>query len=168
MILSDRSIRSLLLKQPDFMDPAPEDWQIQPASIDLTLGSEIRFANGDTLDLRREGYKLFPGKFLLGHTKQTISIPSHLVGQLNGKSSLGRRGLMVHSTAGYIDPGFRGQVTLELANIGHEIILFEDSMKIAQLVLIQLTTVADRPYGTPGLNSHYQLQSGATPARLDD
>lgn len=164
MILSDRSIRQLLIRNPDFMDPKPEDKQIQPASIDLTLGGEIRFANHDKFYLRHEGYRLFPGKFILGHTKQFVNVPSNLVAQLNGKSTLGRRGLMVHSTAGYIDPGFRGHITLELANIGHEIIYLEEGMLIAQLVMIQLTTPADRPYGSDGLGSHYQLQSGATPA----
>lgn len=166
MILSDRSLRQLILQHPDFIDPAPEDSQIQPASIDLTLGNEIRFANGETFSLHRGGFKLFPSKFILGHTKQSVNIPTDLVAQLNGKSTLARRGLMVHSTAGYIDPGFRGHITLELANIGHEIIFLEEGMLVAQIVMIQMTTRADRPYGTEGLKSHYQLQSGATPARI--
>jgi dCTP deaminase len=167
VILSDRSIRQLILQHPDFIDPAPQDSQIQPASIDLTLGAEIRFANGETYYLNRGGFKLFPGKFILGHTRQFVNIPTDLVAQLNGKSTLARRGLMVHSTAGYIDPGFSGHITLKLANIGHEIIFLEEEMLIAQIVMIQMTTRADRPYGTDGLGSHYQLQSGATPAHAE-
>ncbi len=166
MILSDRSIKLLLRSQPDFIVPHPEDSQIQPASIDLTLGAELRWANGDTRKIDSNGFTLFPGKFVLGHTEQEVHVPSHLVAQLNGKSSLGRRGLMVHSTAGYVDPGFQGQITLELANIGHEVIFLELGMLIAQLVLIQLTTPADRPYGSAGLGSHYQSQLGATPSAI--
>ncbi len=164
MILSDRSLKELLHNDKKFMDPAPKKSQIQPASIDLQLGDELAFANATIYHLAEGGYTLYPGKFLLAHTKEFVQIPNNLVGQLNGKSTLGRRGLQVHSTAGFIDPGFRGHITLELTNIGHQVIYLERDMLIAQLVMFQMTTPADRPYGSDGLNSHYQGQTGATPA----
>lgn len=167
MVLSDTSIRELLKEYPDFIQPLPKDMHIQPASIDLSLGSEIRFYDDSYMYLDflgGVGHNLHPGEFILGQTKQYVNIPSHLVGQLNGKSTLGRQGLMVHSTAGYIDPGFSGNITLELKNIGHNIIHLRENMLIAQLILIQLTTPAERPYGSEGLNSHYQGQTGAAPA----
>lgn len=167
MILSDRSLRELLRNDKSFIVPVPADSQIQPASIDLRLGKEIRFANGMTLSLETGGYAIHPGKFLLAHTEEVVGIPDYLVGQLNGKSSLARRGLLVHSTAGYLDPGFKGSITLELANIGHGPIFVEKEMLIAQLVMIQMTTPADRPYGSKGLDSHYQNQKGATPPHQD-
>lgn len=173
MILSDRSLRQLIRNQKDFMSPPPEDSQIQPASIDLRLGSELKWTWGATQQLSRATpnsqfkWRIEPKEFFLGHTKEFVKIPTHLVGQLNGKSTLGRRGLMVHSTAGFIDPGFCGHITLELKNIGVEDIILEEGMLIAQLVLFQMTTPADRPYGHEELNSHYQMQSGATLAHLD-
>lgn len=165
MILSDRTIRREI--EQGIVKPIPEDYQIQPASIDLKLGAEIAWTNGSRLMMDGDGHVLYPGKFVLGHTFEWVDIPSYLVGQINGKSGLGRRGLMVHVTAGFIDPGFRGHVTLELVNIGHSPIHLEKEMLICQLVLMRLTTEAMRPYGHPDLRSHYQEQSGVTLARTE-
>lgn len=165
MILSDVSIRKELQVGELRIDPPPVDEQIQPASIDLRLGEEIKWTNGMAHKLDAVGHVLYPGKFLLGHTAEWVRIPKHLVGQLNGKSSLARQGLMIHITAGYIDPGFEGNITLELRNVGHNTIQLVEGMLIAQLVLVQLTEPAERPYGSDGLNSHYQKQQGATLAR---
>lgn len=163
MILSDRTIRREL--EQGLIKPHPDDSQIQPASVDLKLGKELAWTNNTRLDLNSAGYALYPGKFVLGQTLEWIEIPTYLVGQLNGKSSLGRRGLMVHVTAGFIDPGFRGNITLELVNVGHSVIHLEEGMLIAQLTLIRLSTEVIRPYGHPELGSHYQDQSGATLSR---
>lgn len=165
MILSDKSIRRELLEGNLRIDPPPLDEQIQPASIDLTLGEEIKWTNGMVHKLDEIGHILYPGKFVLGHTRECVRIPNHLVAQLNGKSSLARQGLMIHITAGYIDPGFRGHITLELRNVGHNTIQLKEGMLIAQLVLVLLTEPAERPYGSSGINSHYQDQRGATLAR---
>jgi len=163
VILSDVSIRGELQAGELRIDPPPTPIRIQPASIDLSIGEEIKWANGMGVKITQgDGFRLHPRKFVLGHTQEYVRVPAHLVAQLNGKSSLGRRGLLVHSTAGYIDPGFQGHITLELCNIGHEVIYLELGMLIAQLILIQLTKPCERPYGHPDLNSHYQGQIGAT------
>lgn len=160
MILSDRSLRREL--EQGIIKPMPEDSQIQPASIDVRLGDEIAWTNGARRDLGHDGYVLYPGRFILGQTLEWVEVPSYLVAQVNGKSSIGRRGVMVHVTAGFIDPGFRGNITLELVNVGHSPLYLEKGMLIAQLIFIRLTTEVIRPYGHLGLNSHYQDQSGAT------
>lgn len=168
MILSDRSLRAELAAGSLVIDPLPEDHAIQPASIDLHLGRQIRWtyradANPISID---GGFLLAPGRFCLGHTAETVTIPAHLVAQLNGKSSLGRLGLAIHITAGFIDPGFSGQITLELHNCSGLPVRLEPQMPIGQLVLVRMTTAADRPYGSDGLGSKYQHQTGATPSAV--
>ena len=108
---------------------------------------------------------LHPGDFVLGGTIETIQMAADLVGRIEGKSSLGRLGLMVHSTAGYVDPGFRGKLTLELSNHANLPILLWPGMRIGQLSVMQLTNPAIKPYGTDGLNSKYQDQPESTPSR---
>jgi dCTP deaminase len=108
---------------------------------------------------------LHPGEFVLGATLERISLPDDLVARLDGKSSLGRLGLQVHSTAGLADPGFTGQITLELSNMTRLPISLYPGMRVAQLVFEMLSTPADRPYGHGGLNSKYQGQSGPTPSQ---
>lgn len=165
MILSDRTLREELKEKRLIIYPPPRDIQIQPSSIDLQLGANLCWPGKDQFIMSEKGFALYPGKFILGHTLENVTIPTHLVGQLNGKSSWGRRGLMVHSTAGYIDPGFSGQITLELKNIGNDAIHLIEFMMVAQIILVQLTTEVDRPYGHNDLNSHYQRQFGAMSAR---
>lgn len=166
MILSDVSIRAELAAGTLVIDPPPADEAIQPASIDLRLGGEFRTVDGRGFNSGT--WDLWPGEFLLGHTVEHITIPAHLVGQLNGKSSLGRRGLAVHITAGFIDPGFSGQITLELHNCSAMPLTLSVLMPIGQLVLMRLTAPAERPYGSAGLGSHYQGQRGATPSAVTD
>ena len=115
--------------------------------------------------VENEPFVLHPNEFVLGGTIETVEMPDDLVGRIEGKSSLGRLGLMVHSTAGYVDPGFRGKFTLELANIATLPILLWPRMRIGQLSVMELTTSADRPYGSPGLGSKYQGQRESTPSR---
>lgn len=165
MILSDISLRAELAAGTLVIDPTPADHAIQPASIDLHLGQETR-RQGRQARRRVGTWYMDPGEFLLGHTLETVTIPAHLVGQLNGKSSLGRLGLAIHVTAGFIDPGFSGQITLELHNCSGRVVELHPLMPIGQLVLMRLTAPAERPYGSAGLGSKYQGQTGATPSAV--
>ena len=181
VVLSDRSLREVIASGRLRIEPF-DDAAVQPSSIDLRLGAVMRvFLNHtDThIDPRidqetlteqvaispGEPFVLHPGEFVLGGTMEHVAMPDDLVGRIEGKSSLGRLGLMVHSTAGYVDPGFQGKFTLELANIATLPILLRPTMKIGQLSIMHLTTPAERPYGSPGLGSKYQGQPESTPSR---
>jgi dCTP deaminase len=179
VLLSDRDIRAEL-ETGDLRAGPLEDHQIQPASIDLRLGYGIgHFELGHhvAIDPHRipEGlvrvstdlasYVLRKGDFVLAHTLEEITMPAHLAAQIDGTSTLGRLGLVVHSTAGWVDPGFCGTLTLELSNAGPLPIVLSPGDKIAQLCLFRCSSPAERPYGSPGLGSRYQGQQGATPAR---
>lgn len=180
MILSDRDIQGAMarLENPLIIDPPFHKDRLQPASLELTLADEILVSvKGsqelvltsftelhETWDHGPWGY-LNPGDFWLATTIETVQIPTDLVAQVNGKSSHARRGLVVHQTAGFIDPGFKGQVTLELSNASMNGIRLTRGMAICQLVFMQMTSPAERPYGSTGLGSHYQGQRGPTPSR---
>lgn len=152
--------------------PANVSWvsgQIQPASVELTLDWDDEDDwNWDDSE-RDVGYmKLYPGQFRLAHTRETVILGSHLAAQLTGKSSWGRLGLQVHMTAGYIDPGFSGQIVLELKNGHHQnVIGLPRFARIAQLIISRLSSPALRPYGHPELSSHYQNQAGTTRSYLE-
>ncbi len=172
-MLSDSSIRKFLSEGSLGIDPPPHDPAIQPASVDLHLGPSF-------VALTAEGHEpvsawpesgtitLQPGQCLLASTFETITLPAWLVGRVEGKSSWGRKFLMIHSTAGFIDPGFRGQVTLELKNLSPTLLILTVGHPIAQISFSYLDRPADRPYGSPGLGSKYQGQHGATPSRMHD
>lgn len=181
MLLPDHEIRALLAAGEVLR---PHDLAlIQPASVDVRLGSRFEvFGTSQAYyvidpsrsqpDLTRtviprgdDALVLHPGELALGATLETVTVPPGLAVQLNGKSSLGRLGLVVHSTAGWIDPGFCGQVTLELSCLAPLPILLRPGMPIAQLSFFRLESAAQRPYGAPGLGSRYQGQQGPTPAR---
>jgi dCTP deaminase len=165
MLLSDRSIRSALATHP-LIEPYPSNPRIQPASVDLLLGNEFEIDGWKNHTLQDGGiFLLEPGEFALAHTVETISIPRDIAARVEGKSTHGRRGLLIHATAGFIDPGFRGQVTLELANLGQSPIGVQVGEPIAQICFYQLTTPVERPYGDERLGSKYQDQTGATSAR---
>lgn len=132
---------------------------LQPASYDLILDHLMDF-EGTII----EDYFLAPKEFILGSTREWVNIPITLVARIEGKSSLARKGLMVH-TAGFIDPGFRGNLTLEITNHSSVPVLLGKGMKIAQLAFQHLDFPAERPYGHPELGSHYQNQEGVTPSR---
>jgi dCTP deaminase len=154
---------------------------VQPASLDLRLGDRIRVFRrldhacidplGDpvpteTREIPEAGLVLHPGEFVLGSTLERVELPADIAASAEGKSSLGRIGLMLHSTAGWIDPGFRGTVTLELANVNTLPIRLRAGMLIGQLCLFRLRSPGARvPYGSPGLRSRYQGQYGPTAAR---
>jgi dCTP deaminase len=183
-VLSDRTIRAELEKGRIVIDPL-DDGAVQPASVDLRLSGSIRVFRSTSkpfIDVREpvdgltelveiaaeEPFVIQPGTFFLGATLETITLPDDIVGRVDGKSSLGRLGLLVHATAGYIDPGWTGQLTLELSNQSQMPIALFRGMRIAQISFLRLTTPADRPYGSSGLGSKYQGQTGPTPSRISE
>lgn len=174
MILPDTHIRAALHSdQPWAYVPGVreqfgqiDDSQIQPASLDVRLGPEfVDHPSGREFQLKDdEALYLRPGKCVLASLVERFVIPAGVVARVEGKSSWARRFLTVHS-AGFIDPGFRGDITMELKNDGGLTLELRPGMVIAQVSFQQMLGPAARPYGSPGLGSHYQGQSGATPAR---
>jgi dCTP deaminase len=181
MLLSDRDIRREI--EAGRVTVEPFDAQmIQPSSVDVRLDRWFRvFENHryphidpsvEQPDLTRlvepvgdEPFILHPGEFVLGSTYEIVSLPDDIAGRLEGKSSLGRLGLLTHSTAGFIDPGFSGHVTLELSNVATLPITLYPGMKIGQLCLFRLSSPAEAPYGSAAAGSRYQGQRGPTPSR---
>jgi dCTP deaminase len=180
MILSDRSIREAIDAGRILIDPF-DPACIQPSSVDLHVDSQFRvFANSryPYIDVKEEmpdltelvevkpdePFILHPGEFVLGSTRERVGIPNDLVARLEGKSSLGRLGLLIHSTAGYVDPGWDGYLTLELSNVANLPITLYPGMKIGQISFFMLTTEADVPYGSAG--NKYQGQRGPTASRF--
>ncbi|MCD9199932.1 dCTP deaminase [Aeromicrobium wangtongii] len=181
MLLSDRDILAEIEAGRVGLDPF-EPGMIQPSSIDVRLDKFFRvFDNhkyphidpaADQSDLTREvevegddAFILHPGEFVLGSTFELVSLPDDIAARLEGKSSLGRLGLMTHSTAGFIDPGFSGHVTLELANVATLPIKLYPGMKIGQVCYFRLTSPAENPYGSAKYGSRYQGQRGPTASR---
>ena len=181
MILSDRSLREAIAAGRLVVDPLDDD-AIQPSSIDVRLDNHFRVfytARHPYIDVKQpmedltelvevkpdDAFILHPGEFVLGSTLEQVGIPPDLAARLEGKSSLGRLGLMTHSTAGFLDPGFTGHVTLELSNVANLPITLYPGMRIGQIAVFQLTTAAERPYGSRGVGSKYQGQRGPTPSR---
>lgn len=180
MVLSDRSLKDELKAGRIIIEPFdPVD--LQPASIDVHLGDGFRvFRNSrypfidpnlsqpELTELITasvaEPFVLHPGEFVLATTLEKVTLPDNILGRLEGKSTLGRIGLLIHSTAGYVDPGWTGYLTLELSNVANLPILLTPGMRIGQLAFEQLTTAVDKPYGHPDLGSHYQGQEGPTPS----
>ena len=181
MLLSDRDIKSEIDKKRVVLEPCDLN-MIQPSSVDVRLDRLFRtfenhkYAHIDPAenqpDLTREvgvasneAFILHPGEFVLGSTYEVITLPDDIAGRLEGKSSLGRLGLLTHSTAGFIDPGFSGHVTLELSNVANLPIKLWPGMKIGQLALFRLSSPADHPYGSAVYGSRYQGQRGPTPSK---
>jgi dCTP deaminase len=181
MLLSDRDIRSEVDLGRVGLHPYDAS-MIQPSSIDVRLDRMFRvFENHryphidpaeEQSELTREvepvgdePFILHPGEFVLGSTYELVSLPDDIAARLEGKSSLGRLGLLTHSTAGFIDPGFTGHVTLELSNVATLPIKLYPGMKIGQLCFFRLTSPSERPYGSAGSGSRYQDQRGPTPSR---
>jgi dCTP deaminase len=181
VILSDRSIRDLVAEGRLVISPY-DAALVQPASVDVRLGRQFRVMRNsrmthidptvdndglmETVEVPDgEPFVLHPGEFALGHTAETFELCDDVVGIVNGKSSLGRLGLQVHATAGFVDPGFAGVIVLELSNVATLPILLRPGMKVAQMVFQRLDRAAERPYGHPDLNSKYQGQSGAVASR---
>jgi dCTP deaminase len=182
MVLSDRTIREEMGKGRIVVHPLG-DGCIQPASVDLHLDRnvlvfrnnrvpyvDVRSTNDRLTDMVTMGdddpFMLHPGEFVLGSTLEHVEVPDDLVGRLEGKSSLGRIGLLIHSTAGYVDPGWKGHLTLELSNVSGLPITLYHRMKIGQISFLRLTTPADHLYGSAELGSKYQGQTDPTPSRV--
>lgn len=169
-VLSDRTIRNYINDNRIGIFPIPADRAFQPASVDLRLASTFLNLDGsERHPIQYEGDSLEcdikPGEFYLGSTVEHIKIPDNLVARVEGKSSLGRMGILVHATAGFIDPGFEGNITLEFANLSDRTFYFEPGMYICQVSFEALNIPAERPYGHPELKSNYQGQDGVKASR---
>ena len=183
MILSDRTIREEIAAGRIVIDPYDER-RVQPSSIDVRISHLFRVFRNHTsavIDVKAdqagltelvempedgsEAFMLHPGEFVLGSTLERVAVPDDLVGRVEGKSSLGRLGLLIHSTAGFIDAGFDGHITLELANVASLPITLYPGMKIGQVSFMRMTTPAEHPYGAGASGSKYQGQRGPTPSR---
>jgi dCTP deaminase len=181
VLLSDRDIRARLESGRIGLDPLDLS-MVQPSSVDVRLDRFFRLFDNhkypyidpasDQPELTRlietkgdEPFILHPGEFVLGSTLELVSLPDDVAARLEGKSSLGRLGLLTHSTAGFIDPGFSGHVTLELSNVATLPIMLWPGMKIGQLCFFQLSSPAERPYGSAEYASRYQGQRGPTASR---
>ncbi|WP_072314599.1 dCTP deaminase [Agrococcus sp. Marseille-P2731] len=181
MLLSDRDIRARLDSGSLGLDPLDRS-MLQPSSVDVRLDRGFRLFDNhkypyidpaeDQPELTRlievgadEAFILHPGEFVLGATYERISLPDDVAARLEGKSSLGRLGLLTHSTAGFIDPGFSGHVTLELSNVSTLPIKLWPGMKIGQVCYFQLSSPAEVPYGQGGNLNRYQGQRGPTASR---
>lgn len=178
MILSDRTILEAIAAGRIVIDPFDRS-KVQPSSVDLTLDHRFLVFRNYTralIDVKQEMddltelveidadgvFLLHPGEFVLGSTAERIGIPDDLVGRLEGKSSLARLGLVIHSTAGFVDAGFDGYLTLELSNVASLPITLYPGMKIGQISFLQMTTPAEHPYGSGALGSKYKGQVGPT------
>ena len=181
MLLSDRDIRAEIAAGRVAVEPFAES-MVQPSSVDVRLDRFFRvFENHkysvidpsiEQSELTREvivepneHFVLHPGEFVLASTYEIITLPDDIAGRLEGKSSLGRLGLLTHSTAGFIDPGFSGHITLELSNVANLPVKLFPGMKIGQLCLIKLSSPAEHPYGSAVYASRYQGQRGPTASR---
>ncbi|SDK53789.1 dCTP deaminase [Lentzea albidocapillata subsp. violacea] len=181
MLLSDQDLRKEVESGRLVLDPFDAE-MLQPSSFDVRLDRFFRVFNNtkythidpsqqqDELTSlvetpEGERFVLHPGEFVLGSTYEMVTLPDDLAGRLEGKSSLGRLGLLTHSTAGFIDPGFSGHITLELSNVANLPITLHPGMKIGQLCLFKLSSPAEYPYGSTQAGSRYQGQRGPTPSR---
>src|SRR6476661_3427490 len=181
VILSDVSIRKALAEGRIIIEPLMEGG-VQPSSVDLRVDRYFRVFRNDTtpfidpklaqedltelVEVPREGrFILHPGEFVLGSTLERVALPDDLVARLEGKSSLGRLGLLIHSTAGFVDAGWDGHLTLELSNVANLPIAIYPGMKIGQISFLEMTTPASAPYGSASMGSKYQGQRGPTPSR---
>jgi dCTP deaminase len=177
-VLSDRDIRASIDAGGIVIRPYdPSD--LQPSSVDLHLDRRFRVFRNNRypyIDVRRpqpdltemvtvaddEPFILHPGEFVLGQTLEWVELPVDIVARLEGRSSLGRIGLLIHSTAGYVDPGWKGNLTLELSNVANLPIALYHGMEIGQISFELMSSPVERPYGSPGLGSRYQGQSEPT------
>jgi dCTP deaminase len=181
VLLSDRDIRTELESKRVIVDPY-DPVMVQPSSVDVRIDRYFRLFDNHKypvidpaeeqpeltrlVEVTGEGpFVLHPGEFVLASTYETVTLPDDIAARLEGKSSLGRLGLLTHSTAGFIDPGFSGHVTLELSNVATLPIKLWPGMKIGQLCFFRLSSPAENPYGSLLVGSRYQGQRGPTASR---
>lgn len=184
MILADVMLRELIESDDLITEYGDLQEQMQPASFDLRLHNIVQQIPSDAwktvvdpldvpqdfyteYDIKSTPYVLYPGQLILGATMERVKIPRQYVGMVNGRSTLGRLGLAIHITAGFIDPGFQGNITLEILNTSSFPIKLTHKMRIAQLVVSALRGTVEIPYGDPRGNNKYQGQRGATPPRKE-
>ena len=182
MVLSDRSIRTEVEAGRIVVEPFDET-MIQPSSVDVRVDRRFRVfhnARYPFIDVRQpmdelteaveisdtDPFILHPGEFVLGQTLERVRLPNDIVARLEGKSSLGRLGLLIHSTAGFVDPGFEGNLTLELSNVANLPVTIYYGMPIGQISFVRLDSPAERPYGSGEAGSKYQGQAEPTPSRF--
>jgi dCTP deaminase len=182
MILSDRTIREEIKAGRIEIEPF-DDTAVQASSVDVHVDNLFRVfhnARYPFIDVKQpmedltelvtvtgeEAFILHPGEFVLGSTRERVKLPDDIAARLEGKSSLGRLGLLTHSTAGFVDAGFEGHLTLELSNVANLPITIYPGMKIGQIAFLRLTTPADMPYGSKAAGSKYQGQRGPTPSKF--
>ncbi|WP_372791824.1 dCTP deaminase [Paraconexibacter sp.] len=182
-VLSDGTIRRLVEERRIRIDPW-DPGMVQPASVDLKLGASFRVFHNfrvAAIDLadpptnltehvvveNGDPFVIHPGEFVLGRTEEWVELPDDIVARIEGKSSLGRLGLIVHATAGFVDPGWKGTLTLEITNLTRVPIVLHPGKPIAQLSFMTLDKPAERPYGHPDLGSHYHGQVEATESRYE-
>jgi dCTP deaminase len=181
VILSDRSIRAALDDGSIIIEPLLDE-AVQPSSVDLRVDRYFRVFRNDTtpyidpkqaqedltelVEVSGDGaFILHPGEFVLGSTLERVKLPDDVVARLEGKSSLGRLGLLIHSTAGFVDSGWDGHLTLELSNVANLPIAIYPGMRIGQISFLRMTEAAESPYGSKSTRSKYQGQKGPTPSR---
>ena len=181
-VLSDRDIRAAMQAGRIRIDPYDSSC-LQPSSVDLHLDADFRVFRNNRypyIDVRapqpdltelvsvegEDPFILHPGEFVLGQTLEWVELPDDLVARLEGKSSLGRLGLLIHSTAGYVDPGWKGNLTLELSNVANLPIALYRGMKIGQISFFKMSSAVERPYGSRELGSKYQGQSSPTESQF--
>ena len=166
-ILSDRDIWKYLDSGELVVNPC-NDIDVQPASIDLHLDDDLKSITGSVIPFDDEDcYVLKPQEFILGCTSEYVEIPDNLSGRVEGRSSIGRLGITAHITAGYIDPGFKGQITLEINNVSDKDFILKKNMNICQIVFETLTSPCIRPYGSEDLGSKYQDSEGTIASRYE-
>ena len=182
MVLSDKTIRAEIEAERIVIDPYDESL-VQPSSVDVRVDNRFRVFNNSRypyIDVRQpmedltepveiqgeEPFILHPGEFVLGQTLERVTLPNDLVARLEGKSSLGRLGLLIHSTAGFVDSGFSGNLTLELSNVANLPITIYQGMPIGQMSFMRMDGPVDRPYGSSETGSKYQGQAEPTPSRF--
>ncbi len=181
MILSDKTIKERIKKEEIIIDPINLD-NIQPSSVDLHLGNKFlvfhnyayeildvkqKINNTNMIEVEEGGFFIMhPHEFVLGNTGEYVEIPDDLVGRLDGRSSIGRLGLIIHATAGFIDPGFKGNITLEMLNVSNIPIKIYPGMRIAQISYEALSTPAEKPYGSANGRSKYNGQTDPTPSQI--
>lgn len=177
-MLADHQIRSRIVSSSGIYVHPYDPVAVQPASIDLRLGSEfIKYGissepidpehpdDSKLIKFSTEKLILYPGEFVLGTTLERVGVDSTISARVEGKSTLGRLGLIIHSTAGFIDPGFKGNITLEMTNINTRPIILRAGMKICQVSFSEMDSPAEMPYGHESLGSHYQMQCGVQSAK---
>ena len=165
MILSDRDIVDAINRGLYLVNPFNPE-HLQPASVDLHLDEELKTLHDKTINISNKAYRLKPQEFILASTQESVSIPLDLVGHIDGRSSVARLGLMVHITAGFIDSGYNGNITLELYNCSDKEIVLHYGDSICQIVFERLSSPCVRPYGSAELGSKYQNSKGVVRSKL--